>query len=68
MYEQNDRQREKEKEKKAKPARAKNNDKAIQKLEREIQRVEAVISALDAEAEANSACTDSIPITKSSRP
>ena len=55
VYEQNDRQREKEKEKKAKPARAKNNDKAIQKLEREIQRVEAAISALDAEAEENSA-------------
>ncbi len=51
--EQSGRQREKEqkKETKARPQRPKNNDKALQRLEREIRKLEEKIAAIDALAE-----------------
>ena len=52
VFAQNEKQREK-KEPKPKPQRPKNNDKALQKLEREIQRLEEKIAELDRESEAN---------------
>ena len=54
VFAQNEKQREKEqkKETKARPQRPKNNDKALQKLEREIARQEERIAELDREAEA----------------
>ena len=57
VFAQNQRQQEKEKKKetKSKPQRPKNNDKALQKLEREIARLEEAIAALDREAEAHAA-------------
>ena len=53
VFAQNEKQREKEqkKETKARPQRPKNNDKALQKLEREIARQEERIAELDREAE-----------------
>ena len=55
--EQSERQREKEqkKEPKLKPQRPKNNDKALQRLEREIGKLEEKIAALDALAEEHAA-------------
>ena len=56
VFAQSEKQREKEKEKrepKPRPPRPKNNDKALQKLEREIARLEEKIAELDREAEAN---------------
>ena len=52
VFAQNEKQREK-KEPRPKPQRPKNNDKALQKLEREIQRLEEKIAELDCESEAN---------------
>ncbi len=46
-------EREQPREKKPRPERPKNNDKAIQKLEREIARLEEKIAGLDREAESN---------------
>ena len=48
-----EKQKEPPKEKKGKPVRAKNNDKAVQKLEREIAKLEEKTAALDREAEEN---------------
>ena len=55
--EQSERQREKEqkKEPKTRPQRPKNNDKALQRLEREIGKLEEKIAALDALAEEHAA-------------
>ena len=55
VFAQNEKQREKEqkKETKTKPQRPKNNDKALQKLEKEIARQEEKIAEKDREAEAN---------------
>ena len=55
VFQQNEKQKEKEqkKETKAKPQRPKNNEKALQKLEREIARLEEKIAALDRESEEN---------------
>ena len=55
VFQQNEKQKEKEqkKETKPKPQRPKNNEKALQKLEREIARLEEKIAALDRESEEN---------------
>lgn len=51
VYAQTEKTATKEKEKKGKPVRPKNNDKAIERAEREIARTEEKIAALDREAE-----------------
>ncbi len=48
-----EKQKEPPKEKKGKPVKPKNNDKAVQKLEREIAKLEEKTAALDREAEEN---------------
>ena len=55
VFQQNERQRQQEKKKETKPSpqRPKNNDKALQKLERDIARLEEKIAELDRLAEAN---------------